>query len=263
VKENRDRFVDGVLAAEPGWVEDPRDRGGPTKLGVTLATLAAWRKREVTLPELKALQAPEASDLYRALFWNAVKGDDLPGGIDVYAAVFAVLSGPRRAAKVMQQTLGLPADDIDGYVGPVTIQAARAVAPLPLLDDYHEAHVAYLRTLPEWPRWGGEWTTRCERIRRKAEALLPAEAPALTAKRDGQRGTLAAAAGIASTVLLAVAAAWPAAQLVYEETLRSTSPALREVAPAWMPVALALVAAGCTLWLRARSARLAAQEAAP
>lgn len=55
-----------VLLNEGGWSNDPRDSGRATNRGITLATLAAWRKRPVSKAEVRALSAAEASAIYRA-----------------------------------------------------------------------------------------------------------------------------------------------------------------------------------------------------
>ncbi|RMF69946.1 MAG: hypothetical protein D6740_08910, partial [Alphaproteobacteria bacterium] len=41
------RLLDRLIAREGGFVAHAADRGGPTKYGITLATLSAWRGRPV------------------------------------------------------------------------------------------------------------------------------------------------------------------------------------------------------------------------
>lgn len=104
---------------EGGFVNDPRDRGGATNMGVTIGTLAQYRKRPVTVAEVQALTREEARDLYRTLFWAPVRGDELPLPIAYLAFDAAVNCGPGRSAVWLQQAVGAVAD---GAIGPKTLQ---------------------------------------------------------------------------------------------------------------------------------------------
>jgi len=68
-----------VLESEGGYVDDPRDPGGATNLGITRATLARWRGRVVSKADVRQLGRAEAAAIYRALFWDKIRGDDLLG----------------------------------------------------------------------------------------------------------------------------------------------------------------------------------------
>ena len=54
-----------VLQFEGGFVNNPKDPGGPTNLGVTQATLSGFLGRQATIDEVKAL-TPEKSRLFTA-----------------------------------------------------------------------------------------------------------------------------------------------------------------------------------------------------
>ena len=111
-----------VLAAEGGFSNDPRDPGGATFRGITLATLSGARGRPVTVAELKALDRAEIATIYRRSYWDTVAGDALPAGLDLAVFDLAVHSGPHRAAVLLQGLLGVATD---GRIGPVTLAAAR------------------------------------------------------------------------------------------------------------------------------------------
>ena len=53
-----DEILDAVLEREgwPTYAVHPNDRGGPTKGGITLRTLEAWRGRRCTRAELQRLK---------------------------------------------------------------------------------------------------------------------------------------------------------------------------------------------------------------
>jgi lysozyme family protein len=92
-----------VLRAEGGFVNDPADGGGPTNHGITQATLAAWRKRPVTVDEVRALTLAEALAIYRANYWAAAGCDALPSGLDLLLFDMAVNAGPGTARKLLQR----------------------------------------------------------------------------------------------------------------------------------------------------------------
>jgi hypothetical protein len=102
---NFDRALTLVLQSEGGYADDPRDPGGATNRGITRATLARWRGRPVSKAELRALGRAEAAAIYRALYWDALRGDDLPAGLDIALFDYGVNSGPARAARTLQAVL--------------------------------------------------------------------------------------------------------------------------------------------------------------
>ncbi len=51
---------------------------------------------------MRALSRAEAGAIYRARYWDAVTGDDLPSGLDLAAFDYAVNSGPARAVRTIQ-----------------------------------------------------------------------------------------------------------------------------------------------------------------
>lgn len=146
-----------VLKYEGGWADHPRDPGGATMKGVTLATYSAWLKRPATKAELKAIPDVHLNTIYRQNYWGAIRGDDLPAGVDLVVFDFAVNSGPGRAAKHLQMALGIP---VDGAIGPVTLQHARAADPRAVIEQVTGQRLAFLKSLPTWPTFGRGWGAR-------------------------------------------------------------------------------------------------------
>ena len=50
-----EQLIEDVIAREGGYVAHPADTGGPTKFGVTRATLSRWRGHHVTAAAVQAL----------------------------------------------------------------------------------------------------------------------------------------------------------------------------------------------------------------
>jgi lysozyme family protein len=86
-----------LLRHEGGYVDHPRDPGGATNMGVTIATLRAWLKRPVTKQEVRMLTRGEAQRIYRAMYWDTIQADSLPRGVDAMLFDVAVNSGVGRA----------------------------------------------------------------------------------------------------------------------------------------------------------------------
>ena len=166
--------LDAVFAVEGGYSDDPRDPGGPTRFGVTQATLARARGRPVSAEEVKALGRDEAADIYRHLYWDAVRGDELPAGVDLAVFDGAVNAGPRRAVLLLQKALGVQQD---GVIGPLTLEAALGADPSTLISRYSAARLAWLRSLPGWKTFGRGWSRRVAEIERRALALAAPPAP--------------------------------------------------------------------------------------
>lgn len=122
---NFDKCFKFILQFEGGFVNDPKDPGGPTNLGVTQATLSGFLGRQATIAEVKALTPAKVAPIYRGKFWDHVNGDNLPDGVDLAVFDFGVHSGPSRGVAALQRALGV-ADD--GSVGDVTTKAANKAA---------------------------------------------------------------------------------------------------------------------------------------
>jgi lysozyme family protein len=158
---------------EGGFADHPRDPGGATKYGITPATLAAWREANVTRTDVRRLTSEEAGAIYKARYWDAVRGDDLPAGVDYCVFDAAVNSGPGRAAKWLQAAVRVAQD---GVIGPRTLAAAAARNPRALIDDICDVRLAFLRGLSSFSVFGRGWERRVGDVRRIAGAMASGNA---------------------------------------------------------------------------------------
>jgi len=157
-----------LFGHEGGYADHPRDPGGATRYGITSATLSSWRGRTVTKTDVRRLTRDEAAAIYKARYWDAIRGDDLPAGVDYCVFDAAVNSGPARAAKWLQAAARVAQD---GAIGPLTIAAACALDPAGLVDDLCDVRLAFLRGLSTWPVFGRGWERRVEEVRTIARRL--------------------------------------------------------------------------------------------
>jgi lysozyme family protein len=159
------------LVFEGGFVDNPQDPGGATDFGITLGTLSHWLGRPASIAELKALTPGVKSAIYRALFWNVIQGDELPGGVDLEVFDMAVNGGPKRAVEILQGCLGGLV--VDGVLGQKTLGAVQASPRLPLISLYAARRQAYYRGLSTFGTFGAGWLARVAKCETEAMALPP------------------------------------------------------------------------------------------
>ena len=154
-----------VLAHEGGFVNHPRDPGGATNFGVTQRVYDAYRRRKALAQQsVRHITSPEVSAIYREMYWDRIRADDLPKGLDYAVFDFAVNSGPDRAIKFMQRAIGANAD---GIIGPVTLEMARRDVP-GAIKRMCADRLSFKRRLAHFDTFGRGWTRRVNDVQRKA-----------------------------------------------------------------------------------------------
>lgn len=161
---------------EGGWSDHAADPGGATKYGITIHTLSKWRGRSVSKEEVRNLTRPEAERIYKAWFWDEVKGDELPSGLDLVTYDAGVNSGPARGAKWTQGALGVAAD---GRIGPATLKAARTANARLAVQHATDARLKFVMGLSTWKTFGKGWGNRIGDIRARALVMAGASRDAI------------------------------------------------------------------------------------
>lgn len=162
-----EELIDYILRIEgwPTFTNDPDDRGGPTKGGITAKTLGRWRglRRPATAAEVEALSEPEARAIYRHEYIAPWLWVDLVDGVLLRLLVdMAVLHGVPNTAKLLQRAVGaFP----DGAVGPKTMAAIRRTSPRTvfssLLAHRLEFMAADVKANPRQVKYLKGWLRRC------------------------------------------------------------------------------------------------------
>jgi lysozyme family protein len=165
MKENYAQALKQVLKYEGGKVDDPRDPGGRTAFGVTQNTYNAWRKKQ-NLPtvDVFTISQNEVAAIYRQEYWDRIRGDDLPAGVDFAVFDFAVNSGVSKAAKTLQSVVGVTQD---GVIGPATIQAAKDYVAMAVTNK----RLAFMQSLSIWSTFGKGWSARIADVKNQILAL--------------------------------------------------------------------------------------------
>lgn len=96
-----------TLKEEGGYVNNPRDPGGPTNMGITQATLSHELGRHASVADVKAITRATAASIYRKKFWSTIDGDKLEPGVDLMLFDICVNSGPGRSKEFYDKTAAL------------------------------------------------------------------------------------------------------------------------------------------------------------
>ena len=158
-----------MLKSEGGYVNNPADPGGMTNLGVTKATWENWVGRESDEAEMRGLTPEKVEPLYKKKYFDAVRGDELPMGLDYLMFDFAVNAGAGRAIKTLQTAVGVTPD---GGFGPMTMAAVQAVDPNELIEQFSQAKEDFYRSLTTFATFGKGWLNRVADVKVKASAML-------------------------------------------------------------------------------------------
>ncbi|WCS27212.1 glycoside hydrolase family 108 protein [Methylobacterium sp. NMS14P] len=180
---NFERALALVLVHEGGYVDHPADPGGATNLGITIGTLSGWLGRPATKAEVRALTKTTVAPIYRKNYWDAIRGDELPAGVDFCVFDFAVNSGRARAVMSLQRAVGV-ADD--GKLGPITLKAIAAKPAAQTVERICADRLAFLKRLSTWRTFGKGWNARVNGVLTQSLALAKggaAEPPAPMAKK--------------------------------------------------------------------------------
>jgi len=169
MKENFREALQAVLKHEGGYVHHPRDPGGRTNLGVTQKVWEAWVGHPVGEKEMRALTPATVARLYKRRYWDAVKGDELPTGLDYLMFDFAINAGPGRAVRTMQKALGT---NPDGAIGPKTMAALKAADPTDLIAKFSMEKELFYKALPTFATFGRGWLRRVDEAKSHAVTML-------------------------------------------------------------------------------------------
>lgn len=166
---NFDSCLGLVLGYEGGFVNNPKDPGGMTNLGVTRHVWEGWIGHPVTDRDMRCLMPSDVRPLYMAKYWDMNKCGDLPNGIDLVVFDTSVNSGVTRAARILQQVLQL---DDDGIIGPKTLHGASTVDAKGIIEAYCDTRIAFLKSLGTWRYFGNGWSARVEKLRSTALSMV-------------------------------------------------------------------------------------------
>lgn len=165
MNSNFDACYAFVLQSEGGYVNDPRDPGGMTNLGVTKRAWESYVGHEVTEADMRALTPDQVKPFYKENYWDKSAGDQLPLGVDYVVFDYAVNSGYMRANKMLQKCVGTVPD---GSIGPMTLDKVLDANKSELVLDVCENRLRYLQSLSTYNTFGKGWKARVKLVEQRA-----------------------------------------------------------------------------------------------
>ncbi|EMX0849569.1 peptidoglycan-binding protein [Pluralibacter gergoviae] len=124
--------LDFVLSKEGGYVNDPTDKGGETKYGISdKRDGLADGRTDVDgdgKPDtrIKDLTEEQAGQIYYRDYWYPSYCPQWPDGISLFVFDSAVQHGVKKAIQLLQDAVSVTSD---GIVGPKTITAVTSADP--------------------------------------------------------------------------------------------------------------------------------------
>ena len=169
MQKNYQKCLETILHHEGGYVNHPKDPGGETNLGVTKRV---YEEHGCT-KDMKELTVEDVAPIYKKGYWDKMKGDDLPNGLDLCVFDFGVNAGPGRAAKFLQKMIGTT---VDGGIGPNTLakveEYVRENGEHETVKKYQEMRQKYYEQLSTFATFGRGWTRRVEETTKLALDII-------------------------------------------------------------------------------------------
>lgn len=144
-----DQAFELLIGHEGGLSDNPADKGGLTKFGVSQRSYPNEDIRNLTLDRAKAI--------YLRDFWKPAGCEVVPETIAFDLFDTAINSGIKQAVKCLQTAAG---STPDGILGPQTLRAVAAMDGARLQARFNGARLQFMTSLGAWPNFSRGWANR-------------------------------------------------------------------------------------------------------
>jgi lysozyme family protein len=173
-----DASLEFTLAEEGGFIDRTDDVRFAANCGITLARLRRFlRDPALGRDDIRFVPCVTVRAVYLADFWNRARCDALPLGIDLMVFDHAVDAGPDRAGRALQLAVGTKRADIDGAIGPETLDRVDLADTMTLLNALTAMQRTSYRQMAAFGLFGETWLARLDRRRTAALELMAAGEP--------------------------------------------------------------------------------------
>jgi lysozyme family protein len=171
MKDNFPKALELLLKHEGNFVNDSRDNGGMTNLGVTIRVWEEWVGHDVDEKQMRNLTPLMVAPLYKRKYWDACRADELVSGVDYCVFDVAVNSGVGRAIKFLQSCVGATPDGGFGSITSALVKEAEK-NPTRLIEVYCAKRLEFLQSLKTFPVFGNGWSRRVAEVKEEALKML-------------------------------------------------------------------------------------------
>lgn len=172
---NRELFE---KARKKGYGNDPVDTGGPTMVGIILATYKTYCKDKgkpvPTIQDLKNMSYEEWFDIFKTRFWDKMKADKINNQSIANLCVNTIWGSGPAYIKTIQQVVGVKAD---GIVGKITLAAINNADQKALFEKLWNRRKKFFedlvaRSVREYEREHGRKASEQELLRHTQKRFL-------------------------------------------------------------------------------------------
>lgn len=191
MKDTYDDSLRRVLAHEGGYTNHPSDPGGPTNWGITIHDARMYWKRDAGAEDVRAMPKDVAKRIYKSKYWDVMRCDELPAGVDYAVFDFGVNSGISRSLKFLERIAGVPQD---GKPDDLLIRTVANLPAPPIITELCDARLAFLKRLNTWTVFGAGWGRRVAEVKTASlkmasGSILPPPKPGKPSAKTEKPGT--------------------------------------------------------------------------
>jgi lysozyme family protein len=176
MRQNYEAAFEKVIGHEGGFTRDKKDRGNWTTgiigQGKNNGTKFGVSCMAYPNEDIENMKLERAHEIYKRDYWDKMRCDDLPGGVDYACFDQAINSGVSRSIKWLQKAVDVT---VDGKIGPATVGAAQAAPEIRTIDRMCDKRLAFMKELKTWPRYGKGWSNRVAEVRSTAKRMVGVE----------------------------------------------------------------------------------------
>ena len=157
-----------TLTFEGGFTQNRFDPGGATNKGITLRTFSFFKKRPVSRVELIAISQSDVESIYKEIFWNPIRGDELPAGVDAVLFDYAVNSGPQHAIRALQYCLNIKST---GRFDDALLHLIHQTQPVQLIASLSLQRKGFMERLRQFTIFKKGWLSRVNHVESVARTM--------------------------------------------------------------------------------------------
>lgn len=142
-----------LIGHEGGYSNHREDPGGETMFGIT----ARVARQQGYGGEMRSLPLATAQAIYKKMYWDAVRADEMPEPVRFHLFDAAVNSGAKQSIRWLQRAVDVVDD---GVLGPMTMQSVAAANPYKAAMAMIGERLDMMTSLPTWGAFSRGWARR-------------------------------------------------------------------------------------------------------